>query len=125
MNCDRARKELTTKPTRGEGLTSHLADCEECARFAERFELAAETLRDHHSVVLPDPAFARRVVARLPAMEPTLGWAAWRMLPAAAALLLVLSAWTWIGTATPSELIVSSPTDDLISWVLESEEAGE
>ena len=125
MNCDSVRKELMTKPATERGLASHVAECEECARFAERFELVTEALREHRATVIPNPAFAGRVVAHLPVAQPTLGWAAWRMLPAAAALLLVLSAWAWIGTATPSELTFASPTDDLVSWVLENDEVGE
>ena len=66
------------------------------------------------------PAFAARVVADLPRPSPVLGWAALRLLPAATALLLVLSAWVWFGTGTPSEMVASAPTDDLVSWVLEN-----
>lgn len=121
MNCEEVQKVLMgEKMPPSEIVHEHLERCDVCARFAERLAMAAEILESHHANVGPDAAFAARVVARLPQPSPILGWAALKLLPAAAALLLVLSAWVWFGTGTPGELVASSPTDDLLSWVLEN-----
>jgi hypothetical protein len=126
MNCDKIQKILMDERARRDSDTDeHLKECAECFRFAERMAIAHEAFRDHHAGVRPDPAFAARVVANLPQPSPVLGWAALRLLPAATALLLVLSAWAWFGTDTPSEMVASAPTDDLVSWVLENGETGE
>ena len=119
MNCSRVRDRLLAGSATAADQR-HLGACPACGRFKERFEQTQAVLEDHHLAIVPDPSFAARVGARLSAPEPLLGWAAMRMLPAAGALLLVLAAWAWIGTATPSELVVSSPTDDLVSWVLDN-----
>ena len=72
----------------------------------------------HHANVQPDPAFVDRVTASL-APADLLGWAAWRLLPASVALVLVL-AWFSLQTGPELELEVSeSPMDNLLSWVLE------
>ena len=121
MNCDTVQKVLMDEGARrGAGFDEHLERCSECARFAERLAIAQAALQDHHADVEPDSTFAGRVVANLPQPSPVLGWAAVRLLPAATALLLVLSAWAWFGTDTPSETVASAPTDDLVSWVLEN-----
>ena len=121
MNCDTVQKILLDeRATLGSDASAHLEKCPVCTRFAERIAMAHELLSSHHAGVEPDPAFASRVVANLPQPSPILGWAALRLLPAATALLLVLSAWVWFGTSTPSELVASAPTDDLVGWVLES-----
>lgn len=123
MRCGRARS-LLASAVSGSGLEGHLAECEECSRFAARLEEATRVLGERPPVVIPDVGFAARVVARLPERDPILGWAALRVLPAAAALLLVLGIWAWLGTSTPSELTTASPTDDLIAWVLSRGENG-
>lgn len=121
MNCNETRKALTDERVEeSRALTEHLNGCRACGRYAERLEIAREALGEHHAGVTPDPAFAVRVLAGLPPLSPPLGWAAVRLLPAAAALLLVLSGWAWLATATPSDLVTASPTDDLVSWVLEN-----
>jgi anti-sigma factor RsiW len=126
MNCEKVKKNLTEGLVpEGKTLEEHLNECTACARFAERLAIVHEALEDHHAGVRPDPAFAARVVARLPRQSPVLGWAALRLLPAATALLLVLSAWVFLATGTPTELVAAAPTDDLLSWVLENGETGE
>jgi hypothetical protein len=126
MNCDTVQKTLIVESARrGVEIAEHLEGCAACSRFAERLAMAHETLETHHAGVRPDPAFAARVVANLPEPSPVLGWAALRLLPAATALLLVLSAWVWFGTDTPSEMVAAAPTDDLVSWVLEDVEVNE
>jgi anti-sigma factor RsiW len=126
MNCDKARTELVDGSDRDRGaLMRHLERCPACARYSERLERVQEVLGHHHAGVTPDPAFAARVVARLPQRSPVLGWAALRLLPVATALLLVLSAWAWLGTGTATEMTAAAPTDDLVSWVLENGESFE
>lgn len=121
MNCDKVQMILMDERVRrGPDVDEHLQECATCVRFAERLAIADEALEDHHARITPDPAFATRVVANLPQPAPVLGWAALRLLPAATALLLVLSAWAWLGSETPSEIVASAPTDDLVSWVLET-----
>ena len=120
MNCKRVRLLLSQEPAQNRGeLDRHLDRCRACGAFAERLERAREALRGHHAGAEPDPAFAARVVARLPRRAPTIGWAALRLLPITTALLLVLSAWVWLGTKPPSEMVASGPTDDLVGWVLQ------
>jgi predicted anti-sigma-YlaC factor YlaD len=126
MNCDTVQKILMDEQARrGPEIDEHLEECAACTRFAERLSIARQALEEHRAHVMPDDAFAARVVAELPQPSPVLGWAAVRLLPAAAALLLVLSAWAWFGTGTPSEMVATAPTDDLVSWVLETGGTGE
>jgi hypothetical protein len=121
MNCDTAQKILMAEKARRAGdVYEHLETCAVCARFAERLAIAHGLFENHHARVSPDADFAARVVSERPQPSPVLGWAAMRLLPAAAALLLVLSVWAWLGTVTPGELVASSPTDDPVSWVLEN-----
>ena len=124
MNCERVRERIVSG-RESSTVESHLSSCESCARFAERAGRIEEALRQHHTEATPDPAFAARVVARLPQASPTLGWAAAKLLPATAALVLVLSVWVWMRTSAPSELVASSPTDDLVAWVLTNGETDE
>jgi hypothetical protein len=124
MRCGKAKALLASSVIRS-SLESHLAECEECSRFAARLEEATRVLGERPPLVTPDAGFAARVVARLPERDPLLGLAAIRMLPAAAALLLVLGIWALLGTSTPSELTTASPTDDLVAWVLARGENGD
>lgn len=120
MNCKKVRQLLSKESALdGRDLDRHLSRCQACSTFAERLELTREALRTHHAGAEPDSAFAARVVARLPRRAPIIGWAAMRLLPITTALLFVLSAWVWLGTETPSELMASAPTEDLVGWVLE------
>jgi hypothetical protein len=126
MKCNTVQMALMEDGDRDEAAVErHLGECKVCKRFVERLEVAERALADHHGNVVPDSTFAARVVSELPQPSPVMGWAALRLLPAAAALLLALSAWVWLGTAPPAELTVSAPTDDLVSWVLEDGEVGE
>ena len=123
MNCRSAQRRLTSEQTGDRArLEAHLAECGDCSRLAARLDLARQALEEHHTDVTPNGAFAARVLSDLPQPSPILGWAAVRLLPAAAALLLVLSAWAWLAAPVVSELSDTSPTDDLVSWVLESGE---
>jgi hypothetical protein len=121
MNCHETRDRLSTDAPRPAGpVAEHLRDCAACTRFARRLEAARAILRDHHCQVEPDAHFASRIAARLgDAPNGKLGWAAVRVLPATVALLLVLAWLSWETTPNPSSLFASSPTEDLLTWVLE------
>lgn len=94
-------------------------------RLRSRIEQAHRYFREHHAGVEPDASFADRVVARLPRHQPAevLGWAAARLLPATVAVLLVLAWFAYRAEpVTTTAEAVTSPVDDLISWVLETPE---
>lgn len=123
MNCRSAQRKLTSEQTGDQAtLEAHLSECVDCSRLASRLDLARQALEEHHTDVAPDGAFAARLVSGLPQPSPILGWAAVKLLPAAAALLLVLSAWAWLEAPIASDVSDNSPTDDLVSWVLENGE---
>jgi hypothetical protein len=121
MNCREIKDRLTTGADRPSGeAEKHLLTCESCARLAERMRLAGELLSKHHGGIEPDEHFATRVTARLHVAPATrLGWAAIRVLPATLALLLLLAWMTWQSTPAPGNLFQESPTDDLLTWVLD------
>ncbi len=91
-------------------------------RIESRLEAVRLYLRGHHAGVEPDAGFAARVAARLdrPAAD-LLGWAAWKLLPATLALVLVL---VWFAfQVTPLNEAASSQADDPLTWVLGENEA--
>ena len=127
MNCAQVRKLLTEERTNAPsiGIRDHLEKCPECARFAERLELAEGILRDHHAGSEPDAGFAVRVVAALPtSSSDLLGWAAIRLLPATLALALVLTVWALAATPSPTALLEQSAEEDLWSWIMGSPGGG-
>jgi len=117
----RVRLESATSGNHRRDIDAHLRDCADCARFASRLDAVRHALTGHHADVEPDAGFAGRVAARL-RHDPAdvLGWAAVRLLPAT---LVLLAALAWIAfqtTATPSDLLSESPTDDLLTWVIQN-----
>jgi hypothetical protein len=126
VTCRDVRDRLAARAVEPEGpVALHLSDCGACARFAERLRVARGLFREHHAGIEPDGQFAGRVVARLDG-EPVspLGWAAVRVLPATLALLVVLAwlSWSVVPNSTASQTVVS-PTEDLLTWVLEPGES--
>ena len=119
MNCNQFRKQLTSSDSSTASM-SHAESCAECAEFAARLETARQLFRDHRSEFTPDAGFAARVSAQLPT-DPTasLSWAAMRVLPVTLALLVLLAWFSWTVPTTATEL--TSPTDDLLSWVIDSD----
>jgi len=101
----------------------HLRECPTCERYRTRLLAVRGFLREHRTEVDPDPAFAARVAARLPASrEDALGWAALRLIPATLALALALG---WFALRTAPVWTAAddpAPTEDLLSWVLETTE---
>lgn len=121
----RDRLESAEAQDRSREVEAHLESCAACARFASRLDAVRDTLAGHQATVEPDAGFAVRVTARL-RNDPTdvLGWAAIRLLPAT---LVLLAALAWIAfqtTATPSDLLSESPTDDLLTWVVQNGNGG-
>jgi anti-sigma factor RsiW len=119
MNCREVRDLLTGvgEPTE---VRTHIEDCPECATYAERLDSARKALRDHHETFEPDAGFALRVADRLNGRTPELlGWAAARLLPATLVLLAVLGVLAF--RALPALEVaeeVTSPTDNVLAWVL-------
>ncbi|MEZ5333419.1 MAG: hypothetical protein R2991_15595 [Thermoanaerobaculia bacterium] len=79
-------------------------------------ETARALLREHHAGVTPDPSFAARVVAHLPAAPDPLGWAARRLLPAALTLALLLGVMVWRELPGGGE---PASVDDLAAWMVD------
>lgn len=121
MNCHDARSRLTAESGEPDSvIAEHLKTCPACARFAVRMRVAHELFREHHGKIEPDAHFAGRIAARLSDAPATrLGWAAVRLLPATVALLLVLAWVSWQATPDPASLFDESPTDNLLTWVLD------
>ena len=123
--CNVTRRELmASRPRVTDAAARHLAaGCEECGGFARRLAAARAGLRGHRAHVEPDAGFAARVGAALPSRgreRDDLSWAALRLLPATLGLALVLGLWSWWGTASPTDLAATAPTDDVLAWVLDS-----
>jgi hypothetical protein len=132
--CRRVRDRLERAPEKlsghgggakcPDGCDSHLDSCPSCAAYAGRLHAAIGLLREHHGNVEPDAAFAGRVTAHL-RQQPAavLGWAALRLLPLSLALVLVL---VWLSTqvsgTTPAQTVAQAPTDDVLTWIIETEE---
>ena len=122
VTCRDVRGRLAARVGQPErAVARHLTHCPECTRFADRLQVARGIFREHHAGIEPDSHFAARVAARLNG-EPAspLGWAAVRVLPAMLALLLMLAwlSWSVVPDATAAQTLVS-PTEDLLTWVLE------
>ena len=118
MRCTEVRDRFLIAGRANPELGRHLQECSACADFAARAEQVLDGLKTSAANTQPDAAFAARVVARLPQRSSAVAWAAWRALPATAALALVLSAWAWWSTSSPADLITASATDDVVSWTL-------
>jgi hypothetical protein len=126
MNCRDLRDGLTrgADARRNPAQQRHIEECGACRIYAARLRTARQLLRGHHGNIEPDADFSRRVIARLPRRSPTevLGWAAVRFLPATVALTLVLIWFTLQTGAQPTttETATLAPTEDLLSWIIDS-----
>jgi len=113
-------------PHLGPQLRSHLETCSSCREFAARLKSARSALRQHDHEHEPDAGFSARVLRRLPSRERSapdaLGWAAWRLLPAALALVLALGGWSLVTSPSPTDLLAESASQDILSWVIETPE---
>ena len=123
MKCREVRTRLTGAPAETAGsVEEHLERCEDCSRFAVRLEAARRALRDHHGGVEPDAGFALRVADRLNGQAPELlAWAGARLLPATLVLLAVLGFLAFRALPELAVAEVTSPTDDVLAWVLEED----
>lgn len=127
MNCNEVRRrllKLTAPPPPGGPLADHLEGCEPCGAYAARLAHTVRALADHHAGIEPDAAFAARVVAALPERNGLLARVALKLLPAALALVLVLGGWIVIEQRRHTVTQETIPTDDLLTWVLQTEENG-
>jgi predicted anti-sigma-YlaC factor YlaD len=104
----------------------HLEDCPACRRYVERAAAAKRYFEEHRSDAVPDAGFVARVAERVNGRTAgAIGWAAMRLLPATAVMAVILA---WFAfQAAPSQEVVEavSPTEDLLSWVLDQAEAGQ
>ena len=104
----------------------HLSGCPACSRFAESLALAREELARPRSAAEPDGGFAARVAAAVGGRRhdpgATLGWAALRLLPAAAALVAALGWLAFEAPAAPPDaagFLLGDPSrETLLSWAL-------
>ena len=121
MSCRNARhllsRDLDRKTRSDPALARHLAGCDDCRRFAERWAETRRDLRQHRARLTPDAGFAARVVARLDPPADPFAWAARRLLPATLALTLVLTGWALLRTPAPASLAEELADGDLITWV--------
>lgn len=124
MNCSEIR-DLLIRGDGGEAVEGHLGDCPACRTFAERATKVLAGLREHDARAIADAGFAARVRAALPRPVDPFAWAAVRLLPATAALAVVLTGWCLLSVPGPSELLAESPSDDPLAWLLEVEETEE
>ena len=126
MSCSVVRARLlATSGVAAERDRAHVEGCQACRRFVRRLEAVEALLGERPAEITPDPAFAARVLDRLPAAPADeIGRAALRLLPAALALALVLAGWCLLATPAPRSLLApESPTEDLVAWVIDDEEA--
>jgi hypothetical protein len=90
-----------------------------------RMEEFRRQLRDHRLDVEPDPGFAARVIARLPSgPEDAIGRAALRLLPATLALAVLLALLAWNVAPDPQSLLVVSPTENPLIWIVDANGSG-
>jgi hypothetical protein len=82
----------------------------------ERWERLLRALRERRAGIEPDPAFASRVLARLPRRSPdALGWAAGRLVPVGLALALALG---WAALRAGGAASEVEAADALARWVV-------
>lgn len=119
-------------PPRGSELGRHLAACPACRAYVERVAAARRYFSGHHANVEPGDAFVASVRSRLETHAVELmGRAALRLLPVCLALLVLVGWLAWRSVSIGDELAagapaadssdVLSPTEDLLTWVLEQD----
>lgn len=110
-------------------LLRHRDECPACQALATRLDAVRQGLRTVHGSTQPDAGFSARVLRRLestPDDVELLGWAAWRVLPAAAVLLVALLAWGssvgWAPTRLEILLLQEHPSQVAVEILLAAEE---
>lgn len=119
MRCNQLQKRLQEAAPLSADERAHLRDCARCAAFVQRWESWRQGLERRGSPLRPDAGFAARVVASLPPRTSPVEWAALRLLPAGAALVLVLTGWCVLRGLTPSAVMGQVSTQDSLTWVLD------
>lgn len=101
----------------------HVQGCATCTAAVERHRSYHDTL--HAPEVAPSADFSARVLAQLeelPDPFEIVAWAAWRCLPAAAALVLVLGLWTaLLPSVGPDGGAPLHAEDAVLVWLLTGE----
>jgi predicted anti-sigma-YlaC factor YlaD len=121
--CDELRETLTSMT---EEQRRHLDECPACRRYAGRAAAAKRYFENHRSDATPDASFAARVAGRVNGSTAgAMGWAAMRLLPATAVLAVILAWFAFQAAPSQETAAVVSPTEDLLSWVLDEAEAGQ
>lgn len=110
-------------------LMRHRADCAVCREMSARLDALRQEARSLHAGVQPDAGFSAGVLQRIEATPDSveiLGWAAWRMLPAAMVLLVTLLAWGssvgWTPERVEILLLQESPSHIAVELLLSAEE---
>lgn len=110
-------------------VKNHLAGCSACRDLAANLDGIRQDLRAVHAGVQPDTGFSARVLQRIESNSDdveNIGWAAWRLLPGAMALLVVLLAWGtslgWVPTNLEILLLQENPSQVAVQLLLSSEE---
>ncbi len=123
-----ARRDLAHQAEDSE-LLRHRAECAVCQELAPRLDAMRLHVRDLHAGTEPDAGFSARVLQRIetqPDDVEVLGWAAWRVLPAAMVLLVALLAWGssvgWAPTSLELMLLQGDRSHIAVELLLSSEE---
>lgn len=110
-------------------LLSHRAQCTACRETATRLDAVRQEMRSVQADIQPDAGFSARVVQRIetpPDHVEILGWAAWRILPAAMGLLVALLAWGssvgWTPDRPEMRLLGEDPAQVAVELLLTPEE---
>ena len=131
MNCKDFQRNLPVVPAEKlAAAEAHRRRCPVCHRLAERARSSLEVLARPASEVAPPAGFSSRVAAALPERPSAMTWATVRLLPMTAALALTLLGWCVWKTPSPTEIWsaeiwTAAGSDDVLAWVIESEEGAE
>ena len=123
--CLEIARALAEGRTLSQAERRHMQGCAECVEIVERHRRYREALQGADE---PAPAadFSARVLERLPATpDPfeVVAWAAWRSLPLAAALALVLGLWTALLPPTDrADVGPLTAQEATLIWLLTAEE---
>jgi hypothetical protein len=119
MRCETVEKRLQDAVPLTAAERAHVEECSRCAASARRWEAWRTGLARRGEDIEPGPGFAAAVVTSLPRHNSPMEWAALRLLPASAALVLALTGWCVLRGLTPSMVTSSVSTQDALTWVLE------
>lgn len=119
MRCEPVQERLQDAVSLTVAERTHLEACSRCAAFARRLDAWRSDVARRGESAKPDAGFAARVVASLPPQSSPMEWAALRLLPAGAALVLALTGWCVLRGLTPSTVMGNVSTQDTLTWILQ------